>query len=424
MNRLVSQWQQKLPDSLVHIVHFLRLLISRFIQDQGLPSAASLTFTTLLSLVPLMTVSLAIFTAFPIAEQVAEQIQDFIFENFVPASSEVLQEHFINFSSQASRLTGPGFVFLIVVALMLMANIDRAFNTIWRVRRKRGPLGMFVVYWSILSLGPVLIGLSVAVTSYLVSIPLFTDVDESLRLSSRLLLITPMLASVIAFTLLYSVVPNSPVPIKHAVVGGVLAAILFELAKRGFAFYLTQFPTYEAIYGALAVIPIFLVWIYLSWVVTLLGAEFVYCLGIFRDEPWSEERRRGATLLLAIKLLEQLWQVQQQGEALSTRQLSNRLKRIPEERIDSLLWDLLASHLILRTEDGQWALARDLSDVTLWELYQCRTFSLPRVATLDENPDMSPAELKPVVARLETHLQADLSTPLDQLFKGGISNQS
>ena len=157
MNRLVSQWQQKLPDSLVHIVHFLRLLISRFIQDQGLPSAASLTFTTLLSLVPLMTVSLAIFTAFPIAEQVAEQIQDFIFENFVPASSEVLQEHFINFSSQASRLTGPGFVFLIVVALMLMANIDRAFNTIWRVRRKRGPLGMFVVYWSILSLGPVLI---------------------------------------------------------------------------------------------------------------------------------------------------------------------------------------------------------------------------------------------------------------------------
>jgi len=112
--------------------HFLKLVGARFIEDQGLPSTASLTYTTLLSLVPLMTVSLAVFSAFPVSDRVAEQIQDFVFANFIPASGEVLQQYFQQFSRKASQLTGAGFVFLVAVALVLMANIDSAFNTIWR----------------------------------------------------------------------------------------------------------------------------------------------------------------------------------------------------------------------------------------------------------------------------------------------------
>ncbi|PLY14312.1 MAG: hypothetical protein C0631_11685 [Sedimenticola sp.] len=415
---MVASGLDSLPAGVVRVIRFLRLLVVRFFQDQGLPNAAALTFTTLLSLVPLMTVVLAIFTAFPISERVADQLQDFIFENFVPASSEVLQEHLLNFSSKASRLTGTGFVFLVVVALMLMANIDRAFNTIWRVRRKRSGLSMFIVYWSILSLGPLLIGLSVAATSYLVSMPLFTDVQDSYGLGSGLLAVTPMLASAIAFTLLYAVVPNRRVPVWHALAGGVLAAILFEVAKRGFAFYITQFPTYEAIYGALAVIPIFLVWIYLSWVVTLLGAEFTYCLGIFRDDHWHAEQQRGGTLLLAIKLLELLWKAQKRGDSLSSYSLSRSLAHIPEERIDNLLWDLQAAHLVLRTEEGDWALARDLSDVSLWDLYRSRTFSLPDADTVKGNPVIAEQTLLAVIEKLESDLEVDLGTPLDRLFSG------
>lgn len=119
-----------------------------------MPSAASLTYVTLLSLVPLMTVSLAVFSAFPVSERVTDEIQDFVFANFIPASGEVLQQYLQKFSQKASQLTGAGFLFLIVVALALMANIDRAFNTIWRVKKKRSPLSQFIVYWAILSLGP------------------------------------------------------------------------------------------------------------------------------------------------------------------------------------------------------------------------------------------------------------------------------
>ena len=136
------------------LVGFMRLLIGRFIAHDALRNAAALTYTTLLSLVPLMTVVLAVFSAFPVAERVSDAIQDFLFENFVPTSGEVVQRYLHEFSDKASRLTGAGFAFLLVVALMMMASIDRSLNAIWEVRRPRSPINKFVVYWAILSLGP------------------------------------------------------------------------------------------------------------------------------------------------------------------------------------------------------------------------------------------------------------------------------
>ena len=194
------------------IVGFVRLLFMRFGEDHGMAHAASLTYATLLALVPLMTVSLALLSAFPISGQVAGLIQNFIFENFVPASGEVVQAYLQQFSEKAGRLSGAGFVFLIFVALMLMAEIDRALNTIWRVRKKRGPVAKFVVYWSILSLGPLLMGGSVVVTSYLISLPTLSGAVETIGMADRLLGITPLMASGVAFTLLYTVVPNRRVP--------------------------------------------------------------------------------------------------------------------------------------------------------------------------------------------------------------------
>ena len=279
---------------------FLHLLVFRFIQDGGLQHTATLTYTTLLSLVPLMTVSLAIFSAFPVSDRVVAQLQDFVFQNMVPASGEVIRQYLEEFSSKASRMTGTGTVFLVIVAVMMMGTIDRALNTIWQVRRKRSPLGMFMVYWSILSLGPIFMGTSVVLTSYFVSLPLFEDAALTLGVDRHGMLgLMPVLASATAFTLLYMVVPNRSVPLRHALAGGVLAALLFELAKRGFALYLTTFPTYEAIYGALAAVPVFLIWIYLSWLVTLLGAEFTYCLWIYRDDWHPDGGGGGDDLLLA-----------------------------------------------------------------------------------------------------------------------------
>jgi len=395
---------------------FLRLLVNRFIADQGLPNTASLAYTTLLSLVPLMTVSLAIFAIFPSSGEVTEQLQDFVFKNFVPASGELVQQYLLEFSSKASRLSGVGFLFLILVAVMMMANIDQAINSIWRVRRKRRPLSTFLMYWSILSLGPLLIGLSVAVTSFLVSVPIISDTAESLGLGRRLLAYMPMLASLVAFTLLYAVVPNRRVVFVHALGGGVLAALLFELSKRGFALYVAWFPTYQAIYGALAAIPIFLVWIYLSWLVTLLGAEFAYCLSIFNDHDRQRRIPYGGELLLAYRLMRQLWLAQQQGHACSLHSLSRQLGRVSDERLELLLEQLQRARLVLTTAEREWALARELSAVSLQQLYAAGPFILPPASAIGAAGEVGEPALAALLLRLEGGMKEAMSLSLEQLF--------
>jgi membrane protein len=401
--------------------HFIRLISVRFVEDQGLLSAAFLTYMTLLSLVPLMTVSLAVFSAFPVSERVVDEIQNFVFANFIPASGEVLQQYLQQFSQKASQLTGAGFLFLIVVALGLMANINQAFNTIWRVKTKRSPISRFIVYWSILSLGPLLIGLSMAVTSYLVSIPLFTDAAATLGFGRRLLGLAPLLASAAAFTLLYAVVPNRRVPIKHAIAGGLLAAILFEFTKRGFAFYLTSFPTYEAIYGALAAVPIFLIWVYLSWVVTLLGAEFACCLGIYEDE-WSitEREATGSWLFLAFKLLQKLWQAQQIGDVLPIKRISREIMGGSEERLETILYDLAKANLVLKVEGGGWALAKDMSEVNLTDIHRIGNCSFPQYQNLDGVEDQGEKAFWDVMGKVEGELDQMMSMPMSKLFAGDV----
>ncbi len=400
------------------VVRFVRLLFTRFGEDHGMAHAASLTYATLLALVPLMTVSLALLSAFPISGQVAGLIQNFIFENFVPASGEVVQAYLQQFSEKAGRLSGAGFVFLIIVALMLMAEIDRSLNTIWRVRKKRGPVAKFVVYWSILSLGPLLMGGSVVVTSYLVSLPTLSGAVETIGMADRLLGITPLVSSGVAFTLLYTVVPNRRVPFRHALAGGVVAAILFEWAKKGFAFYLTQFPTYEAIYGAVAAVPIFLVWVYLSWAITLLGAEFSCCIGIVRDGLVMGSPDGRNDLILVLRLLGQLRQAQRDGRALTTRRLVKRLGRVSEEGLDHLLQELQTARVVLRTEEGEWGLARDLSGMTLMELYRMRPFLLPAPELLRNVSDPAERRLGEILQDLERDLEGAFGVTLEVLLTG------
>lgn len=354
---------------------FLQLLARGFGRHQGPQNAAALTFATLLSLVPLMAVSLAIFYAFPVADRVQESIQDFLFQNFVPTSGEVLQEYMQAFSDKASRLSGVGFAFLLFVALMMMGNIDRALNTIWEVRSKRPLLSKFLIYWAILTLSPLLVGVSVVVTSYLISLPLLSDTAAS-SVGRKLFGLAPVLVSALAFSLMYAVIPNVRVRFKHAIAGGLVAAVLFELAKRGFGLYVTTFPTYEAIYGAMATIPIFLVWVYLSWMVVLLGAEFTHCLRIFRWPGQSGSQVLGFND--AVQLLLRLDQAAGEGEALSADELTATQARWHEDQIDTLLNTMLQYHWVHQTRDGRWALARRLVDLSLHEVYQRGNYPLPQ----------------------------------------------
>ncbi|MCW8908094.1 MAG: virulence factor BrkB family protein [Sedimenticola sp.] len=395
------------------IHRFVRLLLSRIDADLLLPSAAALTFTTLLALVPLMTVVLAIFSAFPVSDRIVEQLQGFVFSNFLPASGEVISSYLNRFSENASRMTGPGLLFLVVVALLLMANIERAFNRIWRVKQRRRPLSRFLVYWAILTLGPLLIGISVAVTSYLVSMPQLSGAASWLGESLPLLKLMPVVASAFAFSLLYLVVPNRQVPLRHAVFSGVLAALMFELSKRLFAYYITQFPTYEAIYGALAAMPIFLLWLYLAWGITLLGAEVCSCLGLSGQQAVSAEGKR---LLLDFSLLRELYQVRETGRGLTTNQLARALNADPGMLIN-VLGHLRDAHLVALTESGEWLAARDFSNITLAMIYQAEKPPLPDPGPLMSSENASERALGRHLQYTGERLAESLSVPLEQLFQ-------
>jgi membrane protein len=355
---------------------FVVLVVQRFTRHEAPQNAAALTYTTLLSLVPLMAVTLAVFSAFPVADRVYQIIQDFVFQNFVPASGELVQQHLSEFSSKASRLTGTGAVFLVIVALLMMANIDRSLNAIWEVKAERSFASKFLIYWAVLSLGPLLIGASVLATSYIISLPILSEAASS-GVGRQLLRLTPVATSAVAFTMIYLVVPNRRIRLRHALVGGTFAAVLFEVAKHGFGFYITQFPTYEAIYGALATIPIFLVWLYLSWMVVLLGAEVTHCLSIYRWSA-SDQARCRVGMGDAVELLLALDHAAAAGEAPTTAQLAARRKRWLEPQLEDLLNQLRELHWVHMTRDGGWALARRLDEATLIELYQSRAFDLPR----------------------------------------------
>lgn len=258
---------------------FGQLVLRRFSEDRCSRAAGALSFTSLLSLVPLTAVVFGMLSIFPVFQLWLGAIQDFVYGNFVPSSGEVVQKYLEQFSKQAGRLTAFGLLFVIVTAIMMMATIEHTFNDIWRVRQPRKLLQRFLSYWTILTLGPFLIGVSLSLTSQLFSLQMFSDRGIFHGLRGVVFKILPMLFEMLTFFLLYTLVPNAKVKFRHALTGAVCAASLFELAKHGFAYYVTNVPTYQTIYGAVAVLPIFQVWIYLSWLVILLGAVVAAQLG-------------------------------------------------------------------------------------------------------------------------------------------------
>ncbi|WP_430929718.1 virulence factor BrkB family protein [Pseudoalteromonas rubra] len=246
-------------------------------QDQLMINAGYLAYVTLLSLIPLVAVGVAIFTAFPGFQDTRDAIEHFIFTNFVPTSTDTIKAHISAFTGNVNQMTAVGIGFLTAVALLLIRNVDAALNRIWRVEKSRPMMISFAIYWMVLTLGPVLLGASIGVTSYIVSLVSFADQGIP-GFSGFLLKLLPYVISMAGFFMLYTLVPNTRVSYQAAIPGAFFAALLFELTKKGFALYISHFPSYEVIYGALATVPILFVWVYLSWMVVLLGAEFTACL--------------------------------------------------------------------------------------------------------------------------------------------------
>jgi membrane protein len=369
---------------------FLVAVARRFLEDRGAQAAGSLTYTTLLAIVPLLTVALALSTAFPVFDEAITTLQLFLFENFLPDAEGLdrISEQILSFSEQAGRLTAIGLAFLLVTAVLLMLTIDDTLNRIFRVRRRR-PLGQQVImYWSVLTLWPVLIGASLSLTTYLIGA------------SSALLRLIPFAFTWAALTLLYILVPYRHVEVRHAAAGALLAGVAFEMAKRGFAVYVANFPTYTLVYGAFATLPIFLLWMYVSWLVVLAGAVFTAMLPGYSVIAAERERPPGRELTEALDILGVLSRAQDGGYVLPLDRIAAQAGVMPYrcevalERCAELGW-------VAKAEKDSWVLARDADTIRVADIY--RAFVL--------DPDLTGERL----AEHWKHIDASLSVSLRQI---------
>ncbi|MFZ7260696.1 virulence factor BrkB family protein [Avibacterium avium] len=262
---------------------FLKVFWLRFSQNKLTQAAGYLTYSTMLALVPLIMVVFSIFSAFPVFNEVTGELKEFIFTNFAPSASDTVGEYIDQFVANSKQMSAVGIISLIVVALLLINSIDRTLNSIWHDGSVRPTVFSFAIYWLILTLGPIIIATSIGISTYVTSLARdFLQSDLSLPFGLKLLRFIPFMLTWFIFTLIYKIVPNKSVSIKHSAAGALVAAVFFTLGKQAFAWYITNFPSYQLIYGAMATLPIMLLWIQLSWIAILLGAQLAAVLGDMR----------------------------------------------------------------------------------------------------------------------------------------------
>ncbi len=357
---------------------FSLYVLRRAKADSCLRVGASLSYTTLLALVPLLTIGFAMLSAFPVFSTAQGEIQGFIFENFVPSAGGSLTMQFANFSTNAGKLSSIGIVALAITALMLFSTIESAFNAIWRETQPRPIVARLLMYWAMLTLTPLLLGTSLGLSSYIFTVTKMVGIGDAFGGPlGQLLRLTPFLLLVVGFSLLFIIIPNRRVQWRHAAAGGLLAALLFSALKQGFAFYVVQFPSYQTIYGALAALPLFLVWMYLVWSVVLLGAELTASLPEWRQalrHARTKHARPGQRLGLALAILAALKAASRNGDSLTIEDLLQGASGDPTtdpEFLAPVLNALSGDRYITRTSNEEkWILARDLDRTTLYDLHR------------------------------------------------------
>ncbi|QFU74900.1 YihY family inner membrane protein [Halioglobus maricola] len=342
-------------------------LFSRFREDRCSENAAALTYMSLFAMVPLLTVLYTMASAIPTFQGLEEQMQEFLFQHLMPDTSSDVESYLSDFSRQAKNLTGPGIIFLVITAVLMLRNIEKAFNLIWRARENRSAVSSFLLYWAVLSLAPVALGLALGISTYLSSFSHMLDDYDIFGAKAFLLKISPILLSSAAFTLLYIAVPNCRVPFKHTIVGGVVTALAFHGARTVFT-DLVVGSSYTFIYGAFAAVPLFLLWIYLSWNIVLMGGILVHSLSAYQN---AEQASR-PNVLKALDVLYLFWTKQQAGESVREIELLNSSHRVTKG-LDSVTWralrDIFIEHRVITQNDrGNYLLARDLHSLPFWQL--------------------------------------------------------
>ncbi len=391
---------------------FLRYVAVRLREDRCNQMAASLTFTTLLSVVPLITIALTLFSAFPVFSEFSTPLKEYILTNMVPETGgRIITGYMAQFAESASRLTAVGIVFLAVTAMLLMLTIDNAFNMIWRVSRPRSLLQRVLVYWAVLTLAPLLVGGSLSLTSWLVGFS-SESAERIPSLGMDAIKIVPLVLTTAAFTLLFRVVPNRYVPMRHAVIGGLIASLAFESMNRAFAFYISHFPTYKLVYGAFASIPIFLMWVYFSWLTVLFGAIITASLSHWRSTH-ALRLDQAAKLYYAVGILKLMHKGLHRGEVQTLPGLSRHL-HIGYEDVERILDKLVKARIVGKLSGLGWSMVRAPEAVELDELVK---IFLLDTATLPRRP--GDGDIKAWFAALEKRMHEPKGVSLHDMWNKG-----
>lgn len=372
---------KKLPFLQQRWFQFLRFLVRHFFEDNCQQKAASLTYTTMLSIVPIVTVLLMILSSVPALASVRAQIYEVIYSNLLPQSSLQVSKYINSFAEKSSNLTIIGAMILLFTTIMTLTTIERAFNQIWRVENRSGGLKSILRYWTIVTLGPLVLGTAFIASSAVQSLSFLNQQVAGYGINWAFWVQVVSIGVTIAgFISIYWFIPKASVPVKNAAIAGVFVAITFELLKYIFGTVMTNFTSYEAIYGAFAALPIFLLWIYLSWNLILLGVEISYTLTIFE----TKEVYPRHPLLSLLDMLNLVYIHHLKGDAVSEQELRNVLGRKELPKWYTYINYLQDSNLITMTENDEYVLKRDLRKMTLWDFYRTLPYPLPIKNELDE----------------------------------------
>lgn len=355
---------------------FLKFWGRRTLEDDLFQAAGALSYTTVFALVPLSMVVFGVLSAFPVFSEWSDRLSDYVFSNFVPRAAGSVQTYLRQFSANAGQLTTAGVIALLVSLLITINGVEAAFNRIWRVQIGRPKLGRFLVYWTVLTLGALVAAASLAMSARFFALSVFeTQVGSALE--QLLMKLAPTLIELLAIAVVYRVMPHRTVKWRHALPGALVAAVLVEAIKSGMGLYLGSFGSYSKIYGTVAFVPIFLLWIYLSWVAILLGASLASSLSAFRYQPVHLRLPEGYEMYGLLRLLARFQQARVDGRGLHTDDIQRLEPMLTDTLVQQMLAQLCEIRVVRRAEDGEWLLARDLEGLTLAELYEACQLRIP-----------------------------------------------
>jgi len=412
--------------SRVQLRDLMRFALRR-LKEERLPEvAASLTFTTALALVPVLTIAFAIFTTFPLFTTFRDSLEAYFVQILMPKGiANTILDYLSQFAAKASRLSVFGAVFLIVTAIMMFGTVDRTLNQIWRVKTSRPFLQRMIIYWAIMTLGPLLLGASLSFASELSPITGLLG-REAPFLRTLLLVLVSLSLSTLAFSLLYLTVPNRVVDWRDAAIGGLVAATAFEITRRLFTFFIVQGPSssYKVVYGALAAVPIFLIWVYLFWLITLAGAVIAAALPVVKYERWWHKPAPGSEFLDAMNVLKVMVDARSGTAAVDALRL-REFTRLGFEESESLLQRMLVVGWVGRVKSetvSSWRLSRKHRKQDRWVL-----LANPEKLTVSDVYQLfafAPSAQSPLSSKVEHAVERELATPLKNYFNDPLANSN